>query len=54
MYHSNDVGCDALEINCSATDVDYVLQSYSDSGILLQGYPHSCMAQKCREQGMLP
>mmetsp|Transcript_98019 Transcript_98019/g.169845 ORF Transcript_98019/g.169845 Transcript_98019/m.169845 type:complete len:202 (+) Transcript_98019:62-667(+) len=39
-------GCDNVHLDCSATDVSYVLQSYNDGGVDLEP-AHQCLAQKC-------
>ena len=43
------VGCDNVHIHCEATDVDYVLKSYTDGGVDLQ-VAKSCLKQKCVKQ----
>jgi len=44
-----NVGCDNVHIHCEATDVDYVLKSYTDGGVDLQ-VAKSCLKQKCVKQ----
>ena len=43
------VGCDNVHIHCEATDVDHVLESYTDGGVDLQ-VAKSCLQQKCVKQ----
>jgi hypothetical protein len=47
------VGCENLDIHCTATDVADVLQSYTDGAEQLGGVPHECMKKKCEAQGLL-
>jgi len=44
-----EVGCDNVDINCGATDVDYVLRSRYDGGWNLNNFK-SCLRQKCVKQ----
>merc|ERR1712142_441221 len=44
-----EVGCHNFEINCSATDVNYVLNSRYDGGWNLQNFK-SCLREKCVRQ----
>merc|ERR1712014_300652 len=44
-----EVGCHNFEINCSATDVNYVLNSRYDGGWNLQNFK-SCLKEKCERQ----
>merc|ERR1712122_401836 len=41
-----EVGCDNVQINCSATDVDYVLRSRYDGGWNLGNFK-TCLRRKC-------
>jgi len=41
-----EVGCDNVHINCSATDVNHVMNSYKDGGWNLQE-AKSCLQRKC-------
>ena len=43
------VGCDNVHIHCEATDVNHVLQSYTDGGVDLQ-VAKSCLQKKCTKQ----
>ena len=43
------VGCDNVHLHCSATDVQYVLNSYNDGGYQLHS-AHECLKQKCQVQ----
>jgi len=40
-------GCDNVHIECDATDVKYVLDSYHDGGVKL-GAAHECLKKKCQ------
>merc|ERR1711988_644488 len=40
------VGCDNTELNCAATDVEYVLRSRTDGGWNLRQFK-SCLRRKC-------
>merc|ERR1719384_2643383 len=44
-----EVGCHNFQINCSATDVNYVLNSRYDGGWNLQNFK-SCLREKCVRQ----
>lgn len=44
------VGCENVHLRCEATDVDFVLASYSDGGQRLHA-AHSCLREKCRPEG---
>lgn len=44
-----EVGCENVEINCAATDVNYVLNSRSDGGWNLDNFK-SCLRAKCERQ----
>merc|ERR1719214_39774 len=41
------VGCDNVHLHCSATDVQYVLNSYNDGGYQLHS-AHECLKKKCQ------
>mmetsp|Transcript_25069 Transcript_25069/g.30336 ORF Transcript_25069/g.30336 Transcript_25069/m.30336 type:complete len:177 (+) Transcript_25069:120-650(+) len=42
------VGCDAVHLDCAATDVPHALEAYSTSTSGTASAPaHACMAQKC-------
>jgi len=43
----SSAGCDAVHLDCDATDVDYVLSKYTDGGTNLQS-AHECLMKKCR------
>ena len=44
-----DVGCDHVHINCTATDVCYVLASYTDGGTDLTT-AKDCIEEKCPKE----
>ena len=45
--HKNvQVGCDSMELDCAATDVDYVLRANYDWRWNLSNFK-SCLRQKC-------
>jgi len=44
-------GCENVHLNCAATDVAYVMQSYNDGGVDLQP-ARACLQQKC--PGVVP
>jgi len=43
----NAVGCDNVHLDCDATDVNYVMRSYSDGGVDLSP-ARECLEQKCQ------
>ena len=45
------VGCENTHVDCPATDVDFVLSSYSDGSVKLAG-AHSCLRKKCHQGGV--
>lgn len=42
----NGAGCDNVHLDCNATDVNYVVRSYSDGGVDLSP-ARECLEQKC-------
>merc|ERR1712023_601854 len=42
----SSVGCENVQIRCEATDVEYILQSYTDAGTDLTP-AHTCLQDKC-------
>lgn len=46
----SSAGCDNVHLDCSATDVDYVLKSYQDGGIDLKP-AQDCLKAKCGASG---
>ncbi|CAE7775707.1 unnamed protein product [Symbiodinium sp. CCMP2592] len=45
------VGCENIHLNCAATDVAYVENSYQDSGVSLAA-AKSCLERKCPKQSL--
>lgn len=51
------VGCDKVQINCGATDVDHVLKAYEDTGVhgTVKLEPaKECLKKKCGGAGGAP
>ena len=44
-----DIGCEAMELDCAATDVEYVLESGYDGNWNLANFKE-CLREKCERR----
>uniref|UniRef100_A0A7S4VNI5 Cellulase n=1 Tax=Alexandrium monilatum TaxID=311494 RepID=A0A7S4VNI5_9DINO len=48
----SEAGCDNVHLRCEASDIDYILQQYTDGGVDLEP-AKNCLQQKCPSSGVV-